>query len=312
VREEVARLLASARFDAVHAEQLQALPQAEPAFELGVPVVLRAQNVESDLWRATAGLHPWAGPWFAREARRLARFEGAAVRRAAATVALTAEDAERLRGLAGGEAHVVAVPPPFPTELPPSDVPLPGAPALVLLGSGGWLPNRDGARWFLEEAWPRVRERTPGARLHLFADAGPGSEGGEGLPGGVERHPPPVESRNAFAPGSVLVVPLRIASGIRMKILEAWARGVPVIATPEAAAGLAAEDGRELLLASDPEGWARAVERLSPHPIEGRGEGAGTAAGLVDAGRRALARRHGAQAAAAALEALYSRASRAS
>ena len=54
VHREVERRLAAERFDLVHAEQLQALPQAEPAFARKIPVVLRAQNVESDLWAATA------------------------------------------------------------------------------------------------------------------------------------------------------------------------------------------------------------------------------------------------------------------
>lgn len=298
VRAEVARRLAAESFDAVHAEQLQTFPQAEPAFAAGVPVVLRAQNVESDLWRATAGLHPWAGRWLAREAGRLARFEGEAVRRSAATIALTASDAERLRRLAGGSARVEVVPPPFPAELPAADTPLPGEPALVLLGSGGWLPNRDGTRWFLEEVWPTVRARTPGVRLHLFAGTG---ERPVELPAGVEPHPPPDDSRDAFAPGSILVVPLRIASGIRMKILEAWARGVPVIATPEAAAGLGAEDGRELLVAQTPEEWAAAVARLrEPAGREAR----------VSGGRRTLAERHAPAGAAAGLADLYRGAAR--
>ena len=177
VAREVERLVATERFDAVHAEQVHAFAQAEPALRAGLPVVLRAQNVESDLWRAAASLRhllpPGAGPWLAREARRLARYEGWAVRRAAATIALSEQDAERLRELAGpsirGRAHVVTIPPPFPADLPPADHELPGDPPLVLLGSGGWLPNRDGTRWFLEVIWPEVHARLPGAVLHLYA-----------------------------------------------------------------------------------------------------------------------------------------------
>jgi hypothetical protein len=98
VRREVERCLAEARFDLLHAEQLQALPQAEPAFARGLPVVLRAQNVESDLWREAARRRGgWRGTLLAVEAQRLARWEGTAVRRAAVTLALTAEDAARLR-----------------------------------------------------------------------------------------------------------------------------------------------------------------------------------------------------------------------
>jgi glycosyltransferase involved in cell wall biosynthesis len=93
------------------------------------------------------------------------------------------------------------------------------------------------------------------------------------VPEGVETHPAPADSREAFAPGAILVVPLRIASGIRMKILEAWARGLPVVATPEAAAGLEAEDGRELLLAErhDPAAVSRRLLEIYGLVAEPRG-----------------------------------------
>jgi glycosyltransferase involved in cell wall biosynthesis len=70
------------------------------------------------------------------------------------------------------------------------------------------------------------------------------------------------DSRQAFAAGAILVVPLRIASGVRVKILEAWARGVPVVATREAAAGLEAGDGKAVQQADDPGAFARAIGRL--------------------------------------------------
>jgi len=296
---EVERLAAGRRFDAVHAEQLQAFAQAEPALRAGLPVVLRAQNVESDLWRAVARLHGLplrgAGPWLSREARRLGRYEGEVVRRAAATVTLSERDAERLRELAGPGARVAAIPPPFPAELPAADRRLPGDPPLVLLGSGGWLPNRDGTRWFLAESWPAVRAWVPGAVLHLFAAEG---DRPKQLPAGVEPHPPPADSRDAFAPGAVLVVPLRIASGVRMKILEAWARGVPVVASPEAAAGLEAEDGQDILLAEDGPGFAVAVGRLASEP--------GLRERLIAGGGRSLALRHGPEAVAGAFLELLS------
>jgi polysaccharide biosynthesis protein PslH len=280
VRQEVERRLAAERFDLVHVEQLQALPQAEPALRRGVPVVLRAQNVESDLWRATAALTPgWKGSVLAREARRLARWEGEAVRRVAATLPLSEEDAARLRQLAGvaGEGRVRVVRAPFP-ELAPGPSALPGDPAVVLLASRGWLPNEDSVRWFLGEVWPAVRAAVPGAVLHVF-----GGEAGAGG-GNAVHHPSPGDSAEAFAPGSILAVPLRIGSGVRMKVLEAWARGVPVVGTSAAVSGLEVADGREALVADGPAAFARAVARL-------RSE-AGLASRLVEEGRRALRERH--------------------
>src|SRR6185369_7001352 len=78
--------------------------------------------------------------------------------------------------------------------------------------------------------------------------------------------------------------PLRIASGVRIKILEAWARGVPVVATPQAAAGLEASHEEELLIAADPGGFARAIRRLHADPAFARA--------CVEAGRALLRARH--------------------
>jgi glycosyltransferase involved in cell wall biosynthesis len=133
---------------------------------------------------------------------------------------------------------------------------LSGAPAVTLVSSA-WLPNRDGVEWFLREVWPAVHASLPGAELHLFA-SGPTVRAP-----GVTAHEPPADIADAFAPGSILVVPLRIGSGVRIRILEAWARRVPVVATAEAAAGLTDRDGELVRLASTPAGFAEAFRALA-------------------------------------------------
>lgn len=275
VRRALAQALEGEGWDVVVAEQLQALEQCAPALAAGRPVVLRAQNVESDLWLARARLAAaWLRPLLRREALRLARHEAAVLERVNAVAALTPEDTARLQALAPG-ARVRCLAAPFPDQLPPAEAPLEGAPAVVVL-AGGWRPNLDGARWFLQQAWPLVRAEHPGARLHLFGArlAGPG----------VTSHPAPPDSRAAFAPGSLHVVPLRVAAGVRVKILEAWARGVAVVATGRAASGLGAQNGRELLLADDPAALAAAIRSLVEEP--------GLGARLAAAGRERLAARH--------------------
>jgi glycosyltransferase involved in cell wall biosynthesis len=181
---------------------------------------------------------------------------------------------------------------PFPAHLPAGATPLPGEPAIVVLGSAGWLPNADSATWFRSEVWPAVRAELPGAVLHLFG----GEDGGE-PEAGIAVHPAPADSADAFPPRAILAVPLRIASGVRMKILEAWARGVPVVGTPEAVSGLAAEPGRELLVATDPGEFAAALARLHREPALARS--------LVAAGRAALRERHDPAAVTAWLAAIY-------
>jgi len=280
VAREVARAAAERPFDVVHAEQVQAMPQALAA---GRPVLLRAQNVESELWRGASGgvitgtsstkraPHGWRG----READRLARWEAAMVRHAALTLAVTERDASALAALAPG-ARVEALPVPFPSELP-AGPPLPGAPAFTLLAGAGWPPNREGAEAFVAGTWPRVLQALPQARLHLFGDAGAAAAG-------VVHHAAPADPSVAFPTGGILVVPLAVASGVRMKVLEAWARGIPVAATPAAAAGLAATSGDELLVAAMGEPLADALVALGRDDV--------LRERLARAARELLRRRH--------------------
>ncbi len=274
----------------IHAEQIQAFYNL-PTVGNGLPVVLRAQNVESELWRMVSIRKPNAA-WIARdEARKMAASEARAVRSAAATVVLTQPDAQTLGGGAGPSARRISVVrPPFPTTLPSCDRPLPGDPPVVLL-TGGWLPNRDSVEWFLSEIWPAILDANPGAQTHIF--------GGDGRTAGpsITCHASPTDSRQLFRPGSVLAVPLRIASGIRMKILEAWARGVPVIATPTAVRGLDDVGSSAFLLAGDGVEFGRSVARLR--------ESAELAQSLIDAGRKTLADHFQPQRTADLLEAAY-------
>ncbi len=294
----VRELLERERFDVVHVEQVHALGNVpewgHPGHVAPLPVVLRAQNVESDLWRLLASRRARVGPALRWEARWLARAEARAARECDAVAALTAEDAWKLSQLAGDGGRVTVIPPPFPSQLPSAEEKLDGDPALVIFGSSGWIPNREGTEGFLSSIWPELARRRPGVKLHLFG-------GGADLSIGhsrVEHHPAPDDSRDAFAPGSILVVPLSIASGIRMKILEAWARGVPVIATPTAAAGLGATHGEHLFEAQTAEEFVTAVAELVQPERYGQ---------MVEAGRERLRRVHAPQVIAEAWEQVYAK-----
>jgi hypothetical protein len=286
----ISDLLREQSFDVVHAEQIQAFFNL-PLLNGRLPVVLRAQNVESELWRLVALRMPRLA-WIARdEARKMAAFEARAIRAAAATVVLTQTDAVTLGGGAGPAARrITVVRPPFPPALPWFDEPLEGDPPVVLL-TGGWLPNRDSLAWFLEEIWPRILDANPDAHAHIFGPdqvaAGPS----------VSCHPAPADSSQFFRPGTVLAVPLRIASGIRMKILESWARRVPVVATPTAVRGLEDVGKDGYLLAGNGAEFGSAVRQLRKNPR--------IAQELIDAGRETLADHFQPRHAAEMLEVVY-------
>ena len=146
-------------------------------------------------------------------------------------------------------------------------------------GSAGWAPNDAARRWLLDDIWPAISARLPDAHLHVFAG---GTEQGAGRL--VTWRGAPRESGEAFMAGGILLIPMRAASGVRMRVLEAWARGVPVIASPAAIAGLDAQDGRDVLIAADGRAFAEAAARLAGDaPLRAR---------LAGEGRATLARRH--------------------
>jgi len=122
--------------------------------------------------------------------------------------------------------------------------------SLVHIGSLQWYPNREGLDWFLNEILPTVVESFPDTKLYLY---------GGGVP---ENYLLPENvSRNVIIKGfveniweelkdkSLAVIPLRIGSGIRVKILEMLAAGINIITTSIGKEGLAVDDNKELLTA---------------------------------------------------------------
>ena len=252
----VRSLLRQNHYDLVHIEQVQATSVVSVVEQAGVPWVLRTQNVESDLWFERADRHPLR-PILRRVAVGLRRWEGDLVRRAPLTVSVSNADAERLRKISGGIGRVEYLPVPFVGEMPAGRSLL-GEPAVVIL-AGGWWPNGDGARWFVQNGWPVVAEQLPNARLHLFG--GPRIGGAR-----VDWHQSPGTSEEALGEGTILAVPLKAASGVRMKILEAWSRGVVVVASERAAQGLEGGANAALLVGEGPIEMAEAIVRVAQNP----------------------------------------------
>lgn len=126
-----------------------------------------------------------------------------------------------------------------------------GPRTIVLVGNMGYQPNADGALWFIESVLPEVERSLPDVRLRVV---GPGSERipmfGEGFVDDVAE---------VYGSANVAVAPLLRGSGTRVKIIEAWAFGVPVVSTTVGAAGLGAEEGENILTADSPMDFARAV-----------------------------------------------------
>lgn len=128
-------------------------------------------------------------------------------------------------------------------------------------------PNRDGLHYFVEHIWPRVRrELGDTARLHVVGrNPLPDVTALDGRDGIRIIGPVPTMAPE-YARAGVCVAPIRIGSGTRTKILEAFAQGCPVVSTHLGAEGLGAGDGNEICLADDPSRFADVVIELFRDP----------------------------------------------
>lgn len=253
--------------------------------ELGAPLVLSTHNVESRLLAAKAARESpgLAGVPARMEAGRVRRLERRLLQRAVLTVAVTEEDRRVLSELAP-EARIEVVANGVDLQACRPLEPAPGPSRLLFVGSFDYPANREAATTLAQEVLPLLRSREPGARVHLVGRDPEGFldrlQGVPGLlaEGEVEDLLP------AYRAATALAAPLPYGGGSRIKILEAWAFGRPVIATREAVAGLDVRAGCHYLQAASPREMVAAAERLRDEPA--------LAAGLVRAGRTAVETAH--------------------
>jgi glycosyltransferase involved in cell wall biosynthesis len=143
----------------------------------------------------------------------------------------------------------------------------PRSPALRLLfvGNLGYEPNVDAALWIAGELVPRLRR--DGSIVELcVAGSHPVPEVAALAGPGIEIHADPVDLAPHYAWADLALAPIRAGGGTRIKILEAFAARVPVVATSIGAEGLAVDDGEHLLLADDGHDFATACRRLKEDP----------------------------------------------
>ncbi|MEQ1918100.1 MAG: glycosyltransferase family 4 protein, partial [Elusimicrobiota bacterium] len=134
---------------------------------------------------------------------------------------------------------------------------------LVYLGHYPHYPNEDAALHMLRDILPRVRARAPQAEfLAVGSDPTEALLREAALAQGTTVTGTVPDVRSHLSDATVFVAPVRLGRGIKGKILEAFAMGVPVVASPLAAAGIDATAGRDLLVAGGPEDFAAAVVRL--------------------------------------------------
>jgi glycosyltransferase involved in cell wall biosynthesis len=146
------------------------------------------------------------------------------------------------------------------------DLAQPSPDHLVFNGALSYSANFEAMRWFLAEIYPRILRAQPGVTLSITGSTTGVELGRLDLHPGVQLTGFVDDIRTEVARASVCVVPIREGGGSRLKVLEAMALGTPVVATSKGAEGLEVTPGEHLLVADDPEAFARAVIDLLTNP----------------------------------------------
>lgn len=259
----IRELCAQESYDVVHADQLNMAQYA-----IAAPVPKKILDAHNALWllyhRLARTTHSLVSRLvFGRDARLLRKYEGEVGNLFDRVLAVSDEDRDALVDVGVSPERIQVIPIAIDCE---STRPIRRslqAENIVHMGTMFWPPNSEGVEWFLSEIWPHIYRQRPQTEFDIIGARPPQS-----IVRFAERHPgvnvwgylddPSPRLREA----AVMVVPLRVGSGIRVKILNAMAEGIPVVTTTIGGEGLHAIAGEHLLIADDPAGFARATLSL--------------------------------------------------
>ncbi len=134
--------------------------------------------------------------------------------------------------------------------------------ALLFVGSMDYHANADSVIWFAQSVWPEISRKFPSLKFNIVGRS-PGRDVQLLASDKIHVTGTVNDVRPFYADAVAVIVPLRVGGGTRLKILEAMAMGVPVISTALGAEGVAATDGREILLADSAEEMIEALDRIT-------------------------------------------------
>jgi glycosyltransferase involved in cell wall biosynthesis len=265
--ERVRQLAGSGDFDLVHADQLWMAPYALAARSASstIKLVLDQHNAVHLIPQrlAEGESNPLKQRFLAREARLLANYEPQVCQRFDHVVWVTQEDRQAVDAqspptLRTHPAHSSVMPIcADPAGVAPV-VPVAARRRVTFLGGLHWPPNAQGILWFARHVFPQVRAAVPDTLLTVIGKSPPPGLEGEGVEvtGYVTDLMPYLAETGAF------IVPLHAGGGMRVKILDAWNWGLPVVSTTIGAEGIVTRHGYNILIADTPQTFAEAVLRV--------------------------------------------------
>jgi polysaccharide biosynthesis protein PslH len=297
-RSKIERLCRQFSFDAVHADQL-----TMGQFAVDLPIPLRVLDEHNAVWTIVrrAAQHEGRGIrrlLAEREWRKLKAYEGSLCRAFDRVLVVSDEDRNDLETAAKAGLRTSVVPIAVDTQELPFSPPSESTLQILSMATMFYPPNVEGVDWFARQVFPLVRQQAPDAQFVIVGSRPPAhiqqlAAGSSGIDvtGYVKDLDPYIRQ------SALLVVPLHSGSGMRVKILEAFARGIPVVSTTIGVEGIDARHSEHLLVADTPADFAQAVLDVLRNPT--------AAATRAAEARRLVERQYDRRQALAALETIY-------
>lgn len=248
----------------------------------GVPQIYHAHNCETVLLKRRSEIEKMpARLLLGLDARRFERIEARVLRSACLVVTCSQADVLDFQALDATEAPMTVVPNGVDVTGYASVRDRPrGERVALVTGSYDWRPNQLGLDWFCANVVPHLRTLAAGKPYAVRVAGRMSPDYARKLAAipSLVVVPNPPDMTGELARASVVVAPILASSGTRLRILEAWAAGRPVVTTPEGAFGLEFHDGSDMVVrdSADPLEFARALWRVLDDPETQRG--------LADAG----------------------------
>ncbi len=263
MRTALAELAATSQFDIVHADQLNMGQYALP-FPSGRKV-LDLHNALWVLYKRMSEAQSFTNPMkylLMRDWPLLKRYEAEMCRRFDAVTAVSEEDKAALIE-AGAPSDMTVIPIAVDLDSQPYIQRQPKGPHIIHIGTMYWPANINAINWFLDAIYPLIKARLPEVRCTLIGARPPESiieraktDPSLTVTGYVDDPLPYLQD------ASMMIVPLKAGGGMRVKILNALAQGIPMVTTTVGCEGIAVTHDKDILIADEPSAFAEASLRL--------------------------------------------------
>ena len=259
---EIEKVIQTFQPDIIHAESLYTSLYFKYLKKYSQPKIMRAQNIESNIWklRSKNEKNILKKIYFHYLSKKLNTYELKIAHLADLIVSITEDDHNYFKKQIKNKA-IITVPTGY--QVKTIELNSTKEPNYIFFGALDWFPNIEALNWLIQKAWPEILTKNPSAQLHIAGRNPNKKDITQWKKAKNIKFYGQVENAEEFLKnGKIVLVPLFTGSGIRIKIIEAMALGLPVVATTIAAKGINVKNHYNILLADTEKEFAKQAIEL--------------------------------------------------